>query len=205
MGGDLIGRNYATKALQSKTSDIERRISSFIKRFDRGDPKCAFRLLDTVINVGSITVTEDEAILIFQSAYQDIKALAEDGDTEAMLMVADGIRYGFVDDEEPYMYWISRASALGNAKAAEAEAEFDREENPLYLPDPVNAAERYVNDESLAVVPVSENTANDSEIPDDRVLIADADFLVREELGINDYLDEPRKKREQLSADGWCD
>ena len=118
-----------------------------------------------------------------------------------MLMVADGIRYGFVDDDEPYMYWISRASALGNAMAAEAEADYDREENPLYLPDPANAAERselHLNDESLAIVPVSE-------IPDECVLIAGADFLVREELGINDYLDEARKKRDKLSADGWCD
>ena len=146
--------------------------------------------------------------MIFQSAYPGIKALAEGCDTEAMLMVADGIRYGFVDDDEPYMYWISRASALGNAMAAEAEAEYDREENPLYLPDPANAAEKskmHINDESLAVVPVSERILKDSEIPDECVLIADADFLVREELGINDYLDEGRKKCDKLSADGWCD
>ena len=146
--------------------------------------------------------------MIFQSAYPGIKALAEGCDTEAMLMVADGIRYGFVDDDEPYMYWISRASALGNAMAAEAEAEFDREENPLYLPDPANAAERselHINDESLAVVPVSERILKDCEIPDECVLIAEADYLVREELGINDYLDEARKKRDKLSADGWYD
>ena len=143
--------------------------------------------------------------MIFQSAYPGIKALAEGCDTEAMLMVADGIRYGFVDDDEPYMYWISRASALGNAMAAEAEAEFDREENPLYLPDPANAAERKINDESLAVVPVSERILKDCEIPDECVLIAEVDYLVREELGINDYLDEARKKRDKLSADGWYD
>ena len=146
--------------------------------------------------------------MIFQSAYPGIKALAEGCDTEAMLMVADGIRHGFVDDDEPYMYWISRASALGNAKAAEAEAEFDREENPLYLPDPANAAERselHINDESLAVVPVSERILKDCEIPNECVLIAEADFLVREELGINDYLAEARKKRDKLSADGWYD
>ena len=113
--------------------------------------------------------------MIFQSAYPGIKALAEGCDTEAMLMVADGIRYGFVDDDEPYMYWISRASALGNAMAAEAEAEYDREENPLYLPDPANAAEKskmHINDESLAVVPVSERILQDCEIPDECVLIA---------------------------------
>jgi hypothetical protein len=123
-------------------------------------------------------------------------------------MVADGIRYGFVDDDEPYMYWISRASTLGDAKAAEAEAEYDEEECPLYLPDPANAAERYeshINDDSLAIIPMSEKLEKDSDIPDERVLIAEADFLVREELGINDYLDESRKKREQLSADGWYD
>ena len=125
-----------------------------------------------------------------------------------MLMVADGIRYGFVDDDEPYMYWISRASALGNAMAAEAEADYDREKNPLYLPDLANAAERselHINDESLAVVPVSERILKDSEIPDERILMAEADNLVQEELGINDYLDEARKKRDKLSADGWYD
>ena len=142
--------------------------------------------------------------MIFQSAYPKIKALAEGDDTEAMLMVADGIRYGFVDDDEPYMYWISRASALGNAKAAEAEAEYDREENPLYLPDPANAAERQINDEVLAVVPVSERILNDGEIPDECVPIADADFLVREELGIDDYLRE-RRMENNPNVSEWYD
>jgi hypothetical protein len=63
----------------------------------------------------------------------------------------------------------------------------------------------HINDESLAVVPVSERILKDCEIPDECVLIAEADYLVREELGINDYLDEARKKRDQLSADGWYD
>jgi hypothetical protein len=164
--------------------------------------------LDAVLNNGSTTVTEDEAISIFQSAYPAIKSLAEGGDTEAILMVAEGIRYGFVDDDEPYMYWVSRASALGDAKADKLLDEYDREESPLYLPDPANAAERskmHINDESLAVVPVSERILKDCEIPDECVLISEADYLVREELGINDYLDEVRKKRDKLSADGWYD
>ena len=146
--------------------------------------------------------------MIFQSAYPGIKALAEGCDTEAMLMVADGIRYGFVDDDEPYMYWISRASALGNAMAAEAEAEFDREENPLYLPDPANAAERskmHINDEPLAVVPVSERILKDCEIPNECVLIAEADFLVREELGIDDYLSERRMEKNPMNVSEWYD
>jgi hypothetical protein len=123
-------------------------------------------------------------------------------------MVADGIRCGFVDDDEPYMYWISRASALGNAKAAEAEAEYDREENPLYLPDPANAAERnklHINDESLAVVPVSERILKDCEIPNECVLIAEADFLVREELGIDDYLRERRMEKNPMNVSEWYD
>ena len=122
-----------------------------------------------------------------------------------MLIVADGIRYGFVDDDEPYMYWISRASALGNAKAAEAEAEYDREENPLYLPDPANAAERKINDGSLAVVPVSERILKDGEIPDECVLIAEADFLVREELGIDDYLRERWMEKNPMNVSEWYD
>ena len=146
--------------------------------------------------------------MIFQSAYRGIKALAEGCDTEAMLMVADGIRYGFLDDDEPYMYWISRASALGNAKAAEAEADYDREENPLYLLDPANAAERselHLNDESLAVVPVCERILKDCEIPNECVLIAEADFLVREELGIDDYLRERRMEKNPMNVSEWYD
>ena len=146
--------------------------------------------------------------MIFQSAYQDIKLLAENGDTEAMLMVADGIRYGFVDDDEPYMYWISRASALGNAKAAEAEVEYDREENPLYLPSPETMPERYeqdTKDDVLAVVPVGEKKLNIGEIPDECVLIADADFLVREELGIDEYLFERRMEKKSMNVLEWCD
>ena len=144
--------------------------------------------------------------MIFQSAYPGIKVLAEGCDTEAMLMVADGIRYGFVDDDEPYMYWISRASALGNAMAAEAEAEYDREENPLYLPDPANAAEKskmHINDESLAVVPVSERILKDCEIPDECVWIAEADYLVREELGIDEYLREREMEKNSMNVSEW--
>ena len=146
--------------------------------------------------------------MIFQSAYPGIKALAEGDDTEAMLMVADGIRYGFVDDDEPYMYWISRALALGDVKAAELVEKYDREESPLYLPDPANAAERselHLNDESLAVVPVSERILNDCEIPDECVLITDADYLVREELGINDYLRERRMEKNPMNVSEWYD
>ena len=120
-------------------------------------------------------------------------------------MVADGIRYGFVDDDEPYMYWISRASALGDAKAAKLVEKYDREECPLYLPDPANAPERHVNDESLAIVHVSDRILEDGEIPDEYVLIADADFLVREELGIDDYLRERRMEKNPMNVSEWHD
>jgi hypothetical protein len=164
--------------------------------------------LDVVLNNGSITVTEDEAISIFQSAYPDIKALAGGGDTEAMLMVAEGIRYGFVDDDEPYMYWVSRASALGDAKADKILDEYDREESPLYLPSPETMPERYeqdTKDDVLAVVPVGEKKLNIGEIPDECVLIADADFLVRDELGIDDYLRERQMEKNSMNVSEWYD
>ena len=159
------------------------------------------------MSVGSITVTEDEAISIYQSAYPGIKALAEGGDTEAMLMVADGIRYGFVDDDEPYMYWISRASALGDAEALRAESEYDRAESVICLSSPSSMPEGYAqhaNDEALAIVPVGEGLPMDSEIPDECVPIADADFLVREELGIDDYLRE-RRMENNPNVSEWYD
>ena len=160
------------------------------------------------LNSGSITVTEDEAISIFQSAYQDIKSLADGGDTEAMLMVAEGIRYGFVDVDEPYMYWVSRASALGDAKADKLLDEYDREESPLYLPSPETMPERYgqdTKDDVLAVVPVSEKKLNIGEIPNECVLIADADFLVRDELGIDDYLRERQMEKNSMNVSEWYD
>ena len=157
---------------------------------------------------GSITVTEDEAISIFQSAYPDIKALAEGGDTEAMLMVAEGIRYGFVDDDEPYMYWVNRASALGDAKADKLLDEYGREENPLYLPSPESLPESYeqdTKDDVFAVVPVSEKLLNGGEIPDECTLIADADFLVREELGIDEHLYERQMEKNSMNVSEWYD
>ena len=161
-----------------------------------------------ILNNGSTTVTENEAISFFQSAYPDIKALAEGGDTEAMLMVAEGIRYGFVDDDEPYMYWVSRAFSLGDAKADKLLDEYGREESPLYLPSPETMPERYeedTEDDVLAVVPVSEKMLNIGEIPDECVLIADADFLVREELGIDDYLRERQMEKNSMNVSEWYD
>ena len=161
-----------------------------------------------ILNNGSTTVSEDEAISIFQSAYQDIKSLAEGGDTEAMLMVAEGIRYGFVDDDEPYMYWVSRASALGDTKADKLLDEYDREESPLYLPSPETMPERYgkdTKDDVLAVVPMSEKKLNIGEITDECVLIADADFLVRDELGIDDYLRERQMEKNSMNVSEWYD
>ena len=161
-----------------------------------------------ILNNGSTTVTEDEAILIFQSAYPGIKALAEGDDTEAMLMVADGIRYGFVDDDEPYMYWVNRASALGDAKADKLLDEYDREESTLYLPSPETMPERYAQDtkdDVSAVVPVSEKILNIGEIPDECALIADADFLLRDELGIDDYLREREMEKNSMNVSEWYD
>ena len=65
----------------------------------------------------SHTLTDDEALYIFESNYKDIKKLAEDGDAEAMVMVAESIKNGFAEDDEPYMYWIQRASESGDAVA----------------------------------------------------------------------------------------
>ena len=52
---------------------------------------------------------------------------------------------------------------------------------------------------------VSEKKLNIGEIPDECVLIADADFLVRDELGIDDYLRERQMEKNSMNVSEWYD
>jgi hypothetical protein len=68
--------------------------------------------------------------------------------------------------------------------------------------------ERYeqdAKDDVLAVVPMSEKKLNIGEITDECALIADADFLVREELGIDDYLRERQMEKNSMNVSEWHD
>lgn len=96
---------------------MEDAVTAFIVGVERGFVKCAFGLCKTVISYTVYTVSEEEAISIFTEVYSELKKLAQ-GDTEAMVMVAESLRLGFVDDEdEPYLFWLERAASLGNERA----------------------------------------------------------------------------------------
>lgn len=106
----------ATELLEK--GDEERAITFFISGLERGYEKCAYGLLCAVVERGSYTFTEDEATSIFKSSYGKIKEKAIQGDTEAMVMVAQAQRLGFVDDEdEPYLFWFTKAIEGGSLEA----------------------------------------------------------------------------------------
>ena len=68
--------------------------------------------------------------------------------------------------------------------------------------------ERYeqdTKDDVFAVVPVSEKLLNIGEIPDECALIADADFLVRVELGIDEHLRERQMEKNSMNVSEWYD
>ena len=94
---------------------IENAITVFMSGINRGDPKCAYGILDVVMHHGSYTISDNEAASIYRASFPEIKLLAQNGDAEAMVMVAQGLRYGIVQDEEyPYAFWLSEAVRLGN-------------------------------------------------------------------------------------------
>ena len=91
-----------------------------IAGLDHQDEKCAFGVMFLANMVGSHTITESEALEIFRQYYADIRRMADQGDPEAMVMVAQSIRYGFDDDpQEPYVFWLQKASELGYVPADE--------------------------------------------------------------------------------------
>lgn len=145
-----------------KSNKVEKALSVFLKGLECGYKKCAYGLLKTVINMKSRTFTDDEAIDIFKSSYLSIRSMAENGDDEAMVIVAESILNGIVDDEEPYLMWLYKASALGNERAAEILNELDLRDS--------ESEEKF-----------------DGFI--DRTLTVEPDIFVLEELGIDGYID----------------
>ena len=174
---------YKKAKRQIKMQKIEEAISTLIAGLDRGYVKCAYGLVHTLLHYTSYTFTEDEAIALFNLNYERIKLLAEEGDIEAMLMLADGIEYGLVPDEdEPYGYWRARAVKLGGREAV---AQFDTLGDDA-LPDP---------DDGQATIQTCD--ADDESLPsDEQVLIAEPDLILREQCGITRYLLAVERSRE---------
>ena len=169
-------------------------MTAFVAGIDRGCAKCAYGILYTVFELGSHTMSMDEAIEIFDDFYPLIKQLAIDGDAEAMVMVAQGIRYGFTDDEdEPYMLWLTRAAALGDTNAMSIIREIEMLEEPIMLPPPPDteaepeSTEMVLADGCTGIVYVA-NGDTAGTLLADHVLVSDADLLVLRELGAEDAL-----------------
>ena len=166
---------------------IERAITGFCRGLDAGCAKCAYGILDAVVNYGSHTVSEDEAIRIFQNNYPYIKSLAEERDSDAMVIIAEGVRHGFLEDaDEPYFLWLHMAAELGNPKAAAILSELERDELPA-LPKGarLDADMPVAVGASLPVTGKAKDASEaDYEISDEFVLMSEPDFLLREELGI---------------------
>jgi hypothetical protein len=141
-----------------KSRDAERAIDAFVSGLERGDPKCAFGIYYTVAIVGSVTMTIYEAENIFNERYDEIRDLADMGDAEAMVILAESARYGFSDaDEEPYMLRLYAAAALGSEKAKAIIADIKAEdEERISLPEADESISLAEAEEQAIVPPASE-------------------------------------------------
>ena len=172
--------------------DIEEALNAFIRGVDDdGDAKCAFAIPYTLMLHGSCTLEMDEGISIFLPHFDNLRALARAGDVEAMVMVAEALRYGFAEDEDtPYLYWLHLARARGNRRAGEILYELDAQANPLPPPPQARNAEGsegIYRDADLADIPLSDVPAH---LFEDRVLSANPDPLVLASLSLDGTEDE---------------
>ncbi len=187
-----IDKYYKRGNRYIRENRIEEGLTAFVAGIDRGCAKCAYGILYTVFELGSHTLSIDEAIGIFDDFYPTIKRLAIDGDAEAMVMVAQGIRYGFTDDEdEPYMLWLTRAASLGDTDAMFIIREIEMLEERIMLPPkPDTEGEPESTDMLLAdgctgILYVA-NGDTGATLLADHVLVSDADWLLLDELGMQD-------------------
>ena len=202
-----MDKYYEKAQCYIQNEEVEEAITAFIAGLDRGDIKCAYGIVHAVTNFGSYTMTEYEAISLFSSFYSKIKILAEAGDTEAMVMVAEGIRYGYVDDDdEPYLFWLTKAAELGDRGAMAIIEELDLSDDPWALPcaasfvtaeacDSMDSTDMILLDDRLALE-VVDDMKDVTEIPEEHVLMDDPDWVMREQYGINAYFKERERKYE---------
>ena len=196
---------------QIENDEVEEAITTFIAGLDHGCVKCAFGVIHTVMNHCSYTMTDDEAISIFSSSYSDIKLLAEEGDTEAMVMVAEGIRYGFVDDdEESYLFWLTRAAELGDKGAMAVMEELGMRYDPWELPNGLSVVsdedrgdmdlvDTLLLDDRFYLEDV-ERINEDEDVLEESALIDDADWVLFEQFGVNYHLQKKKRIYELLKC-----
>lgn len=156
-------------------------------------------------------MTDDEVLGIFQEAYPNIRRLATEGDTEAMVMVAQSIRYGFIeDDEEPFFFWLIRAMQLGDEQAKSIVEEIERLENPLALSMEFGTASvvplEVSSTTDLLLLGESSESESESIEATESVLISGIDEDICEQFGIEEYLSEKEKIRQQRELlEGFCE
>ena len=190
--------------------DFEGAISAFLRGTDRGFPKCAFGLLQTVLEKEVHTMGEDEAVAIFKKAYPKIRRLADTGDAEAMMIVGQGIRLGLVEDEdEPYFFWLERAAALGNEEAFELLSDMDPT-LAFGLPTPTlptvgepDGIDALLLDCGAPSLSFGELVGGlSSLLAREQVLIVDEDREVFDELGITELRKRNERERELAKSKG---
>ena len=195
----MIDKYYKKASLYIESRDVERAITLFISGLERGCHKCAYGIVRAVTSFGSYTMTDDEAISIFISSYPNIKLLAEEGDTEAMVMVAEGVRYGFVDDEEPYELWLNKASELGNEDADAILRELGLRDD-WELPDEMylalDSVLDFMDDTDRLLLDYHSKAEEELDDSDDHALIAELDDELSEQFGINLILKERQRSYE---------
>lgn len=167
--------------------DTEQALTAFLHGAEvDGDPKCAFAIPYTVLFYGSPTLSMEEAVSIFLPLFPALLALAKGGDSEAMVMVAEAIRYGFAEDEDtPYLYWLYLARARGNKRAGELLRELDGIADPTPpLPQARNAegSGGIYRDADVEDLPLCDTPSGAF---DNRVLAANPDMLTLTALSLD--------------------
>lgn len=180
-------------------NEVEEALTTLIAGLERGESKCAFGILHAVTHFCSYTVSEEEGITIFKTYSPCIRSLAQAGDTEAMVMVAEGTRLGFVEDEdEPYLYWLTKAAALGDLHADAILRELEESDDPFALPDLSECLLEGGADETDLLLLAQD--AEDIDLPEEHVLLEEPDFVLREQFGIDEYLKRKKVRYELMKC-----
>lgn len=133
-----MDKYYCSALKKRERKDIEGAIDDFIAGLARGHVKCAFGLLRLICEMGSNTMGEEEAISIFSKVYPKIKEEAQAGDARSMFIVAEAVRLGFVEEEEPYGFYLCEAASMGDEEAKELQLLLEVEMLPWLAPEGSN-------------------------------------------------------------------
>ena len=190
----------------------EEAITACISGIERGSAKCAYTLAYMVFMIGTDNImTEDEAQEIFAGFYEKLKALACNGDPEAMYMVAESIRLNLVEDEdESFGEWLERSASLGYEAAISLLNELYESEEPIepemrYDKHGIEIKECHAATMTLdltsdaSIRAFSESLSRDDA---ESVIRAEPDYQTLLDLGIDEVLEAEEKQREIDNTEG---